>query len=566
MPTIKKLYFSSGTSVTAPADISTSGGSGSGEINLVANPNDADAGWAASGAGVTVATTTTTTDLPLGGIISSAIKITPVSGTSDYARYRFTIAESLKNRKLKIQWEQRPLSGYASGDLKLEMHTNTASDYSGTDATLALSTDSSSVTSINNFTGRFVTYFDSNSSNYYEIRIKRVAGTTALNITSVIVGPGIQPQGAVISEWESWTPTFYNLGTVTNINFKRRRVGSMMESIGYFTTGSVSAAIGSIGMPTGLTVDTSKIAGNRSTQLGHITRLSTATVDPLGKVYLTYSSTGGTDRLLIAESTTGGSYEQKNVDNILAGTENEDVYMLVPIAEWSNNGTINIAQNDVEYAYNTDTSDADNTTAFGYGPGGTVFGSYTAARTKTVRFQTPHQETDTYQIEIFDTTAWIPLGTYSNSVVPLTNQGTETYGMTLDNSSTSSTDLIVQFGKYRLMGSGTFGAAGLAWSGLSASIKWRVRKVKGGVAVGFGKATTTESGLAPAGVFSLENSVVNLQELSATPANTASGTECKVYMKGDKFIIAFNDAGTMRYKYLDLTSTGVTWVHTTTAP
>lgn len=55
-------------------------------------------------------------------------------------------------------------------------------------------------------------------------------------------------------------------------------------------------------------------------------------------------------------------------------------------------------------------------------------------------------------------------------------------------------------------------------------------------------------------------------EQSATPANPASGTEMHVYMKADKFVIQYNDAGTVRYKYLDLTGTGVTWTHTTTAP
>ena len=38
------------------------------------------------------------------------------------------------------------------------------------------------------------------------------------------------------------------------------------------------------------------------------------------------------------------------------------------------------------------------------------------------------------------------------------------------------------------------------------------------------------------------------------------------FISADLLIIQFNDAGTVRYKYLDLTGTGVTWVHTTSAP
>ena len=62
------------------------------------------------------------------------------------------------------------------------------------------------------------------------------------------------------------------------------------------------------------------------------------------------------------------------------------------------------------------------------------------------------------------------------------------------------------------------------------------------------------------------NGHLTLREVSGTPTNPASGTEGRIYLKGDKLIAQFNDAGTVRYKYLDLTDTGVTWVHTTTAP
>ena len=39
-----------------------------------------------------------------------------------------------------------------------------------------------------------------------------------------------------------------------------------------------------------------------------------------------------------------------------------------------------------------------------------------------------------------------------------------------------------------------------------------------------------------------------------------------IYMSGSKFVIGYDDSGTMRYKYLDLSGTGVTWVHTTSKP
>jgi hypothetical protein len=186
-------------------------GGGSGEINLVDNPNDA-ATWVASGSGVTVATTTSSSDLPLFGVIDTAIKITPVSGT-DYVRTRFTMPASLKSYKLKVEWFQRPLSGYTSGDFKLEVYSNSASDYSGSYTEFSLDTDISGTTAIPNTNGRYTSTFQADTSDYYEIRIVRTAGTTALNICNFICGPGIPLASATnlnTSFWydfSSWNPS-----------------------------------------------------------------------------------------------------------------------------------------------------------------------------------------------------------------------------------------------------------------------------------------------------------------------------------------------------------------------
>lgn len=51
---------------------------------------------------------------------------------------------------------------------------------------------------------------------------------------------------------------------------------------------------------------------------------------------------------------------------------------------------------------------------------------------------------------------------------------------------------------------------------------------------------------------------------SATPSENPDHVQ--VYFKSNKIIFRWSDSGTVRYKYLDLTGTGVTWVHTTTAP
>jgi hypothetical protein len=60
---------------------------------------------------------------------------------------------------------------------------------------------------------------------------------------------------------------------------------------------------------------------------------------------------------------------------------------------------------------------------------------------------------------------------------------------------------------------------------------------------------------------------VRLQEIGSTPSiPNVLGTECNVYMKANNFVIAYNDGGTVRYKYLLLSGTGSTWTHSTSAP
>lgn len=55
------------------------------------------------------------------------------------------------------------------------------------------------------------------------------------------------------------------------------------------------------------------------------------------------------------------------------------------------------------------------------------------------------------------------------------------------------------------------------------------------------------------------------QEDSGSPGNPANGTQVRVYMKGDNFIIQYYD-GTTKYRYIDLTGTDATWQYGTSEP
>jgi hypothetical protein len=487
-----KLYTKDSTGVEAVV------GSGSGgEINTIESPNDAT-NWAASGAGITVATTSTTTDLPLGPVVDTAIKITPVSGT-DYVYYRFQIPSSLKSRKLKIQWEQLALSGYASGDLKVDMYTNTASNYGGTYVRVALSTDSSSVSAIPVMTGRFTTTFDTASLDYYELRITRVAGTTALNIANVVVGPGIQPQGAIAVDLGALAvvPLAGSFGTVTANTWRGERVGNWLYAIGSFVTGTCTAGVSTLTLP--YDIDTSSITAS-NTILGH------GVVDPnaTSPCFVYYKTGDATNVVRLARSVSAGVIDDISASSLVGNSRLISVRLQLPVAQWAGSGTVNLAQNDVEYTSNSSTStSASDTTSFQYGPAGALIQNITAALARRVRFLTPIQDGDTFDVQLNEGTGWVSikgLSKNAQNISEYTNQGGTTYGLASTVAIINATDVDVNFGQYAYANNASYGGAGSPWSSNGgSSVKWRVVKQKAGVAVGFGLATSSASGLYKAG-------------------------------------------------------------------
>jgi hypothetical protein len=80
--------------------------------------------------------------------------------------------------------------------------------------------------------------------------------------------------------------------------------------------------------------------------------------------------------------------------------------------------------------------------------------------------------------------------------------------------------------------------------------------------------TTTDTGdtrgitLGPA----TNNRVSINTPVTITNQGTTGASAMYFYLKDGKFILKYSDSGTWRYKYLDMTGTGTTWVHSTTEP
>ena len=471
----------------------SSANSTSGQKNyIIAGANNAT-GWTASGAGMTVATTTTSADLPRNVTTKSGIVVTPVSGTTDYVQYCWTIDASDVSTKLMLQFAQLAKSGYASNDVEVRVYSFASANCGSTATRLSLSTDTSTPTSgLPNLTGTYATTFDTTTTLNYGVRFYRTAGTTAIVMSDFFVGVGQPVQSAIVGPWNTWTPTG-SWSTNTTYTGKWRRVGDAAEiSVKVATSGAPTSASLTVNNPTGFTTDTSALVNTTANDRPSLGRL---TISDSGLTiydgFVAYSSSTAT-ALFVDESdlayTVTAPITQTAPMTFGSGDSITANYT-IPVAEWAGTGTVNLVNNAVEYAFNTGLADANDTTSFGYGPAGTVIqnAALAAARTRLVRFSTPVLPTDLVTLEVSaDQVSWQPLS--FNSTMLITNNFTSSnvavdtgFGIT----GISGTDVTVTFRRYRI--------ATNAWT--TDIGYWRVKKQTGAQTVGFALASANSNGL-----------------------------------------------------------------------
>ncbi len=510
-----QLYADDGSTLRAI------GTSSQGQINVILNPNDNYATWATTGSGPTATTTLTAGNLPLNSVVgvTTAIQLTSNAAAqteaSNYLGYAFTSPQTF-NQKLAVSFWMVPGSNFIANEWSVSIYAGATRQN--------LSTDSSGVTYLPSLTGKFTTTFDATASTAYTLRFARpvnAGGNAAvLNVNGVIVGPGVQPQGAVVGEWQNYTPT----GTwVSNVTYtgKWRRVGDTMEGqVQLNVTGAPTSTGLFVNIPTGYTIDTSKIvqptggAGyTRQFSFGPVTIRDEGTDSYLGGVG--YNDT--TSLSIYYQNTTGGvATVTQAAPFTFANTDDVSINFKVPISEWGGNGVVNVVQNDVEYASNNATWDgagASGTTV--YGPAGSAMaGALTNTRSKVLQWLTPIQSTDTFEIQISDGSNWVSAAQFGVSAI---RQGASFYGVSMVH--TSSSQSAVSFYTTASASNATYAGAGTAWN---SAWSWRVLKMKAGMAVGFGVAPA--SNVNQAGLVSPNNVACSVHSGTYTPtyANVAN--------------------------------------------
>lgn len=504
--------------------------------------------------------TRVTTGSPLSPVTPSAIQITGSSNSTESstsgAYYSIaTLPPVFLNTKLKVQFY---VTTPASGTVNLSVYAGATR--------LSLSTDASGVTALpSGYTGKFTAYFDTTSATAYSVNLTRTVGggPVITYVTGLVVGPGIQPQGAIVGPLQSFVPALtaasgsVSIGTGGNAYAQgyQRRNGQNMELSFSYHWGNTGTSFGSSGdyrftVPSSLTADASVLAsraGSEYVVLGEGYFYDSSAVDyyPIAAIYL---ASQGTIIFALTTSLTGANLGPTNPVTV-ANDDLISVRMSIPIAEWSGSGTTNLAQNDVEYASNSSTTNSADTTSFAYGPNGSLVPTITAAAgvtraDKTVRFPTPTQASDSFSLEFQSsgTGSWLPIA-LQNAYVTFQQIGTSRFGVGIITSTLGSTDVTVAFAYGgATQAGGTYAATGSSYPS-NAGDRWRVVKSKSGQAVGYGAATQTSLGLVKAGQVPGTN----------TNDNAVAGNIGEVVRS---YVAATNTAATAAYD--DLTSITLT--------
>jgi len=103
--------------------------------------------------------------------------------------------------------------------------------------------------------------FQTNSTTTVYRLVVHTVGTNSsaytLKFDDIVVSPTQYSLGTLITDWQSYTPTFVGFGTVTSPTYLYRRVGGSIELVGTHTVGTPTAVTASLSLPTGINASSS---------------------------------------------------------------------------------------------------------------------------------------------------------------------------------------------------------------------------------------------------------------------------------------------------------------------
>lgn len=334
----------------------------------------------------------------------------------------------------------------------------------------------------------FAKWMPSSSTSYRFIIHVQTTTTSAVNleIDDVVVNVYSQVVANAIEMEKTYTPSFTNFGTVTNINVSVARRGNKAKFNGRFTTGTVGAGEARIGLPNSWLIDSSFI-----TTLQKCGTLDRTTANA-GAYSILCEPNVGYVTLGVQASGSGGL--AKINGNAFGNSEVLSFEFEVPIAGLGVNA--NLASDFVEYAYNSSATDADDTSSYVNGPSAIVGATgpirtttLTAMRKKRCVWLRAMQPNDEITLEIWDGYAWFEVdyaGVFSTGggtrSIPFLSAAAAMASNTIVGMgliSVNSTTVDVIFGKYAVS---DYASNSSEWSSTNflTGTKWRLKKKSSG--------------------------------------------------------------------------------------
>lgn len=354
-----KLY----TLDAAGNEAAVGSGAGGGVTNLITNGNADDTAASifvpyadAAGTrpvdgtgGAPTVTTTVSTVSPLNGT-KSYLLTKPASNTQGQGwAIPFTVDLAYRAKSLKISADFIINSGtfvpgtaipQTDGDLIWYI-------YDVTNSQLIEPSNIRMLSSSTTISDKFQATFQTSVTGASYRLIAHCASTSALayeiKLDNVTVTPQVSVLGTAVSDWAPYTPSLTGFGTATNIDAKMRRVGDTLEVVGSFTVGTSTGVTAQIGLPSGLSIDTTKSLGTSSRgMLGFATRAANGVTNGLaatttGPFVIVEETQTATSAVFLATQTnsTANGYLLATGSGAVASGDTLTFKFSVPILGWS---------------------------------------------------------------------------------------------------------------------------------------------------------------------------------------------------------------------------------------
>lgn len=302
----------------------------------VAGANPVDGTGNAGGSNtITVANSNTT---PLDGAQSLLLTKTAVNSQGQGFSLAFSIPDAMKGKALQFNFQYKILSGtYADNDMACWI-------YDVTGAALIQPT-SYQIKNSGIIDVQRMEFQSSSSSNSYRA-ICHISSTSALaysiQFDNFFVGTQAKSFGSPITDWVSYTPTYTGFGTPTNASAKYRREGDSLHVQAYLTTGTNTAVIASMTLPSGLSIDSSKVTVNNTTSAsGHKWGWYVQTGAGTGYGNIVSATATSTSLVYFAYNPSNANTLIPSIANsAVSSTTNTSLDFIIPILGWSSSSQV----------------------------------------------------------------------------------------------------------------------------------------------------------------------------------------------------------------------------------